>query len=147
MELGGLSLQALHVTDGAAENELSFSEPNLAEMDTLTYETGASKVSLFGLGNANFSQLSFKSGAGDYTLDFSGELQRDGTVEVESGLSNVSIRVPEGVAARLTVTGGLSNVDAGGSWQGSGNDYTLSGTGPTLTINVEMGAGNVQLDN
>jgi hypothetical protein len=145
MEFGGLSILSLRITDGAAENVLSFSEPNQAEMETLTYETGASNVVLTGLANANFSQMAFRSGAGSYTLDFTGELQRDATVEVRSGVSNVEIIVPEGTAARLSYEGALLNVDARDGWQASDGGYILSGEGPAITINVEMGAGNLEL--
>ena len=75
-ELGGLSIQTLDVTDGASKVDLSFSKPNLVEMTTLKYTTGASEVSLHGLGDANVNDVTFSSGAGKYTLDFSGKLQR-----------------------------------------------------------------------
>jgi hypothetical protein len=145
MDFGGLSIENLQITDGAAENVVTFSEPNQAEMESLTYETGASSVTLNGLANANFSSMTFRSGAGSYTLDFTGDLQRDASVEIRSGVSNVSVIVPQGTAARLSYEGALLNVDAGGGWQASGGDYILSGDGPTITINVEMGAGNLEL--
>jgi hypothetical protein len=144
-ELGGLSLTRLEIKDGASNVELSFSEPNPVEMSTFTYNTGASDVKLTGLGNANFSLLDFSSGAGDYTLDFSGDLQRDASVKIETGLSNVIVIVPEGVNAIVTVQGGLSNVNAGPGWERSGNDYVQKGEGPTLTFVIEMGAGNLTL--
>jgi hypothetical protein len=146
-ELGGLALESLRVGDGAADVSLSFSEANKTEMDTLRYDTGASSVKLIGLANANFDTMIFKGGAGDFTLDFSGELKRDATVTVDSGLSNVTIIVPKGVAARVFVDSGLANVDIGGEWDRSGNDYMLSGEGPTFTINVNIGAGNLELLN
>ena len=145
-ELGGLAIQDLRITDGAAKSELEFSEPNQVEMDTLRYDTGASSVNLSGLANANFSEMIFKCGAGDYTLDFSGDLQRDASISIDSGLANVTIVVPEGVSASLTVDGGLTNVDVGGSWRSSGSEYTVSGDGPTLSFTVQMGAGNLQLE-
>jgi hypothetical protein len=46
---------------------------------------------------------------------------------------------------RLTIKNGLTNVETQGEWQGSGDEYRLMGGGPTLTITVEMGAGNLQL--
>jgi N-terminal domain of toast_rack, DUF2154 len=147
MELGGLSLSSLNVSDGAAEVALSFSSPNKAEMDSLRYQTGASKVDLSGLANANFSDMTFKGGAGSYSLDFTGELKRDATVNVDAGLSSVTIIVPKGVSARVLVDRGLSNVDISGDWEKSGNDYTLSGQGPRITINVNLGAGNLVLRN
>lgn len=144
-ELGGLSLTNLTVQDGAANVELSFSELNQIEMSTLRYETGASDVQLSGLANANFSILDFSSGAGDYKLDFSGELQRDASVKISSGLSNITIVVPEGVHAVVTVDSGASNVNTGSGWSRNGNVYEQDGEGPTLTFVIEIGAGNVTL--
>lgn len=147
VELGGLPLQDLSVMDGAAKTRVSFSQPNPGEMDTLRYETGASQVTLTGLANANFKNMVFQSGAGDYELDFSGQLQRDASVEIRSGLSNLVIIVPRGTAAHVTIEGGLSNVTASGDWQASGGEYILDGEGPTLTFRVDMGAGSVSLRN
>jgi hypothetical protein len=146
-ELGGLPLQDLSIADGAAKARVSFSEPNPGEMDTLRYETGASQVTLAGLANANFQNMVFQSGAGDYELDFSGQLQRDASVEIRSGLSNLVIVVPRGTAARVSMEGGLSSVNTSGDWQASGSEYTLDGEGPTLTFRVDMGAGSVSLRN
>jgi hypothetical protein len=147
IELGGLSLYNLRVSDGAAESQVSFSKPNQVEMETLRYETGASKITLTGLANANFGEMIFKGGAGDYRLEFSGGLQRNTTVNVQSGLSNVVISIPEGTAARLSIQGGLANVDMRGSWEKSGDNYLLSGVGPMITLTVDMGAGNLELNN
>ena len=147
IELGGLALRSLVVNDGAAEVNLEFSQPNLLEMADLTYTTGASQVELSGLANANFTTMNFNSGAGDYTLDFSGQLKRDAFVTVESGISQVTIIVPRGVNARVSFEGGLSNVDQQDAWESSGGSYLLEGSGPTLTIMVEMGAGNLVLKN
>jgi len=144
-EFGGLAITRLSIADGAASVELSFSEPNKAEMSTFTYDTGASDVTLTGLANANFTLFDFSSGAGDYTLDFSGTLEKDASVKIETGLSNLIIIVPEGVNAVVTVQGGLSNVNAGSSWSQSAKTYTQTGEGPTLTFVVEMGAGNLTL--
>lgn len=147
-EFGGLSLQNLHISDGAADAEVSFSQRNLVEMETLRYETGASSVTLTGLANANFEEMIFRGGAGDYRLEFSGDLQREAAIEIESGLSNLVITVPSGTAAQLSVTGGLTNVDVGGDWKTSGSDqYTLTGEGPALTFTIDLGAGNLELRN
>ena len=147
VDLGGLSIQSLRVSDGAAEVNLGFSAPNLVEMDTLRYSTGASKVELTGLANANFDSMTFKGGAGNYTLDFSGVLKRDATVTVDSGFSSVTVVVPEGVSARVFVDSGLANVDIGGQWEKSGDQYTLAGEGPRLTLNINIGAGSLTLRN
>jgi hypothetical protein len=144
-EFGGLALNNLGIKDGAANVELAFSDPNLVEMSTFKYETGASNVKMSGLANANFSIFDFSSGAGDYTLDFSGELQRDASIKISSGLSNIIVIVPEGVDAVVTVDSGASNVSAGPSWSQNGNVYKQKSEGPTLTFVIEIGAGNVTL--
>ncbi|HLF88838.1 MAG TPA: toast rack family protein [Anaerolineales bacterium] len=147
-DLGGLSIENLYVSDGAADVTLDFSSLNLVEMGILDYSTGASNVTLTHLANANFSTLVFKSGAGNYTLDFSGDLQRDANVKIDSGLSTVRILVPEGMNVKLVFDGGLTNVSAFGNWEETGsNTYTQSGEGSTLTITVDMGAGNLELSN
>lgn len=144
-ELGGLSLENLTVQDGAANVELAFSEPNLVEMSTFRYETGASDVKMNGLANANFSILDFSGGAGDYTFDFSGNLQRDASIKIASGFSNIIVSIPEDVDAVVTVDSGASNVNVGSSWSKNGNVYKQKGEGPTLTFVIEIGAGNVSL--
>jgi len=144
-DLGGLMLTSLTVKDGAADVKLDFSQPNQTVMEVLRYETGASNVNLTHIGNANANSIIFKSGAGNYTLDFSGGLQRDLTVNLESGVSNVTLLIPEGVAARLMVDAGLTNVNMPNGWEHDGNNYTQSGKGPTLTVVVKMGAGNLQV--
>ena len=143
LELGGLALKSLTVQDGASHVDLSFKEPNQTEMSILRYETGASDVKLTGLANANFSTLTFSSGAGNYTLDFSGELQRDAVVTVESGLGNLSLIVPENVEAVVTVESVAVNISHGSGWSQNGQKYTQNGSGPTLTIIVKLAAGNL----
>lgn len=144
-ELGGLPIEDFYIAEGAADSRLSFSEPNPTVMDTLRYETGASKAVLTGLANANFENMEFRSGAGDYRLEFSGKLQRDGQAEIKSGLSNLVIVVPEGTSATVFVESGLTNIELFGNWRSRGSLYELAGEGPELIINVEMGAGNLEL--
>jgi hypothetical protein len=109
----------------------------------LRYETGASDIKLTGLANANFSTLAFSGGAGNFTLDFSGELQRDAVVTVESGFGNLSLLVPEDVNAVVTVESTAVNINHGSGWAQNGQKYTQRGSGPALTIVVKMAAGNL----
>ncbi len=144
-EFGGLALTNLTIKDGAANVELAFSEPNQTEMSVFSYATGASDVKMEGLANANFSIFDFSAGAGDYTLDFSGELQRDASIKIESGFSNIILVIPEGMDAVVTVESGASNINAGSGWSQSGNVYKQRGEGPTLTFVIELGAGNLTI--
>lgn len=144
-ELGGLSLTRLDVSDGAADVKVSFAEANLVEMESLRYSTGASSVSLENLGNANFSNMVFRGGAGSYVLDFGETILRDGQVDVEVGISSVRIVAPPSANVRVIVSGGLSNVSASGDWVKRNDEYRLEGSGPNLVIEVTMGAGSLEL--
>ncbi len=143
LELGGLSLKSLEVKDGASHVDLSFSKPNPIEMSVLRYATGASDVKLAGLANANFSTLTFSGGAGNYTLDFSGELQQDAVVTIDAGFGNVTLIVPENVNAKVTVESAAVNINHGSGWSQNGKDYVQKSDGPTLTVIVKMAAGNL----
>ena len=144
-ELGGLSLTNLTVKDGAADVDLSFSEPNRVEMSVLRYETGASNVKLAGLANANFSTLMFNGGAGSYTLDFIGKLTREGIVKIEAGAGDVQLIIPKDVNVKVTVESALASVNHSSGWTENGSEYTQKGTGPELTIIVKMAAGNLAI--
>jgi len=89
--------------------------------------------------------LKLTPGAGNYTLSFDGDLQRDASVSIDSGISTVNIIVPKGANAQVTFDGGLPSVNMDGGWQQDGDIYTLSGSGPTITISVKMGVGSPNL--
>lgn len=144
-EFGGLALTNLTINDGAADVSLSFSELNLAEMSEFNYSTGASDVRMEGLANANFERFIFNGGAGNYTLDFSGDLQRDATVSVDCGLSDLTLIIPEGVNAVVTIDSALADINLGDGWSQKGSVYSQVGNGPTLTIIVNMGAGEITI--
>jgi len=144
-DFGGLALTSLTIKDGASDVDVSFSAPNPTEMSVFRYETGASNVELTGLANANCDTIFFNGGAGDYTLDFSGDLGQDTTARVETGFGDLKLIVPEGVNASITVEGGPVNVNHSSGWGQSNQTYTQEGSGPALTIIVKMGAGSVTI--
>lgn len=146
VDLSGVPLLALSVTDGASDNTITFNTPNPARMSTLHYKTGASKVTLEGLANANFSRMTFDGGAGAYTLDFSGTLANDAEVAIKAGVCNVKLIVPEGMNVIISNEGAVTSISTKGTWQVTDNTYAAAnGSGPTLTITVDMGVGNLEL--
>jgi len=147
IELGGLAISGLRTTQGASDFELAFSEPNQIEMSTLRFTGGASDAELNELANANAREISFTGGVGRYTLDFSGELQNKLYVKIEAGLGEVIIIVPQGIAAEAEFDGALADVDAYDDWRRSGDTYTLEGTGVSITFEISMGLGSLELRN
>ena len=101
LDLSGLSITNLEISDGASKATVKFDSLNPVEMDQLSYKTGASDVELLGLGNANTKAIYFDSGVGSYTLDFSGDVQNDIFVRVQSGMSDMTIVIPDNVRAKV----------------------------------------------
>jgi hypothetical protein len=147
LELGGLALKSLEVNDGASDVDVMFSTPNLVEMQMFRYNTGASTISIEGIGNANLSTFLFRGGAGSYTLDFSGALNRDLVANIEAGVSTVKIVIPEGVPAQVTFEGAVSDVQTSGTWEQTGDSYQQAGSGPRITLIVKLSAGSLELRN
>ncbi len=145
LDLSGIPITDLRISDGASKATVKFDSLNPTSMGRLTYKTGASEVDLEGLGNANVAEVVFEGGAGSYTLDFSGDLQQDLSVRLSAGMSNVRLVVPEDANVRVIVGGGLSNVSVGGTWTIDNDTYERSGKGPLITVNIDMGLGNLEL--
>jgi hypothetical protein len=144
-DLTGLQLTNLKITQGASETDLRFDTPNPQVMDTFSFTTGASSAELYGLGYANFDQMNFSAGAGDYTLDFTGALLHDATVNVKATISNITIIVPTGMRAVVINEGTVSNINTKGIWLLNDETYATLDEGHTLTIHLDMAVGNVTL--
>jgi hypothetical protein len=147
LNLGGVPLRALKIEQGAATSNIKFASLNPEVMRELLVETGASAMSFMGLANANFEKLIFKGGVSNYTLDFSGKLQRNATAKVQIGAATLTLIVPEGTNAKVMLSGGPRAVNPEGAWKKDGDNYMLTGVGPVLTLEVEMGLGSLQLKN
>jgi len=147
LDLSGLPLQRLDIQDGASNSEIRFETLNPEEMESLSYRTGASAITFHGLANANFTEMIFEGRAGNYLFDFSGDLQREATVNIKVGFSNVQILVPPGVSAEVFLEGRPSNISMDGTWL-QGTDHFQNGQGtPRLIIMLQMTAGDLELAN
>lgn len=145
LNLGGLALNNLSISDGASSSRVYFDEPNPVVMSQFSYTTGASDVELHGLGNANVSQINFGSGVGNYTLDFTGENKIDCEVFLKSGVSNIKIIIPENARAEVNISGGLSDVNLMGTWTVVNNQYSTGSEGGLIRINIDMAVGELAL--
>ncbi len=145
LDLTGIPLVNVKVKDGASDSKLTFSAPNPVRMDSFSYETGASNITLEGLAYSDADVLSFKGGAGNFTLDFSGQLKRDMRVNVDGGLGNITIKVPKGMNSRIQLSTSLNTISTTGTWTVDNNIYSTSGSGPILHIEVSVGVGNLNL--
>lgn len=145
LELGGLDLRWLSISSGASELDVSFSEPNLGDMGDMRVSTGASRTTLSGLANANFDRLTFDGGAGQFELDFSGDLRKDAGIEISAALSSLTIIIPDDISARVRIDGALADVRMPDSFERDGQWRVQAGLGPTLTIEIDIGAGELEI--
>jgi hypothetical protein len=145
-DLSGLHLRNLTISDGASDSQVTFTSANPEVMDLFTYQTGASAVKLDGLGYANFKEMNFKGGVGDYQLDFAGALQRDAAVNIDAGMSTLRLSIPSDTKAVVAISGGMKGVKTEGTWTAHEDTYTTTGTSPyTLTIKINIGLGSLTL--
>ena len=148
VDLGGLSLTDLNIHQGAAKFNLLFSEPNLVDMKTFKFTGGVASAALEGLANTRAEEIIFEGGLGEFTLDFSGDLQRDLKVDIQGGGATITIIIPDEIAAQVTVVENEgTTVSTSGNWDQVGNEYVLSAAGPEINIEVNLGAGNLRLRN
>lgn len=141
----GLQLTNLEIIQGASKTNLRFESPNPQMMDEFNFSTGASSAELIGLGYANFSTMTFSAGAGDYTLDFTGALSHDTTVDIKATISNITIIIPAGMKAQIVNRGTVSNINTQGTWLITDETYSTLEEGYVLSINLDMAVGNVTL--
>ena len=59
-----------------------------------------------------------------------------GWIHITNG--SVQLVIPKGVNAKVTVESALVSVSSSSNWSQNGNDYTQSGSGPTLTVIVRF---------
>lgn len=101
VKLGGLPLSSLNIGAGAADMRVDFDDPNPERLTTLNVLSGAAKLELYKLGNANLDELTFDGGLGSYTFDFRGKWQHSANVHIQAGASQVDLRVPQDIGVRV----------------------------------------------
>jgi hypothetical protein len=142
----GLQLINLRILQGASESTIRFDIPNTQLMEEFSFTTGASSAKLYGLANANFEVMSMSAGAGNYTLDFTGSsISHDTRIDIKAGISNITIIIPVGMKVLVNNQGTVSNINTEGTWLLTDNIYSTLNEGFTLTINLDMAVGNVNL--
>jgi hypothetical protein len=145
LELGGLMLTNLTISQGASDCFLTLDRPNRAEIDTVHYTAGAARSELHGLGFLNAKSMEFDGGAGQLSLNFNGTLRQDMAVKINASAGNVSIVVPPGVPSDAALRGVMTTVKSDRAWSRSHGRYQTEGTGPSLTFDLQMSVGTLEL--
>jgi outer membrane murein-binding lipoprotein Lpp len=106
---------------------------------------GSGDLQLAGL---SLTRLDISLGAGDYTIDLSGDWPRDLDVTIDAGATDIRLLLPSDVGARVWFEEGPHTIEATGMVK-DGPVYTNTayGVSPvTLHINIESGIGFINLE-
>lgn len=143
-----LQVASLDVNVGAGSFAVRFGEPNRGVMEHLNLDTGASRITLDGVGNASPDTMRLQGGVGEMSVDLTGAWARSAEVQVRAGAGALSVRLPENVGVEVEVRKGVANVEAYGLRQ-MGSTYTNDRFGETeieLSIDIVAGVGSVRLE-
>ena len=147
-DLGGLRLTGLRIGAGASKLRIEFDRANPERLRRIDINAGAADLTLEGLGNANFEELKFGGGAGNFTLDFGGQWRRSAEVDVDVGVCSITIRVPKELGTKVMVgKSPISSVTLEG-FHRSDRGYVNESYGQSeheLIIDLDMGVGSLTL--
>ena len=147
----GIPIERLSVECGMASISLRFDEPNPVVMNRLDIEAGLSEFTARGLGNARFEAFEFDGGAGQFTLDFSGEAIMPGAeAEINVGLASLTVLLPAGqpVVVEAPVSF-MTKVEFPDSFERVGRHSWASpnaaGNPRTFHIEIDAGPGSIEV--
>jgi hypothetical protein len=147
-DLGGISLRSLNFSQGAADTQLNFGQVNPVSLDNFNVNSGAASLKINGMGNANIKNGTLKTGAGKLELSFDGKLAQNATINLEGGVSGITIYSGGNPVQVVREESGLSSIKQG-SWSKFGNNYEspewASAGGSKVTIYVKIGVGSLEL--
>jgi len=108
---------------------------------TIRAQTGAGNVRVDGAD----APMALATGAGD--IDYAGEPR--GECTFDTGVGNVTLRLPDNLAAEIELTTGIGSIDLGGfevDGETSGNEVEGTvGAGDAANIEAETGAGDITI--
>lgn len=148
LELGGLRIRELSVSTGASATKVRIAQANPERCAHATFEVGAASFEALNLGNLNCEKYRLNGGVGEVTLDFTGDLRTNSSLDVEMGLGSLTLRVPRGMGLSVRKSGVLAAFDSqelvkrGNVYESEGYDRSKRKLG--INIDAALGAIRVQ---
>jgi len=149
----GLGSHSWGPGDNNTELDVTLSEDVVWDLDV---SAGVTEYDL-DLTDLMLSTLVLDAGVSDGTVTFgasdAGDADDAIPVEIESGVSALRIRVPEGDSVRVTIQQGLTGVDMKGSWDRGGDSETriyesdgFDDDGAFWDIEIQAGIGGITVE-
>jgi hypothetical protein len=124
LTLGALSLSTLNIHGGAGDIELNLNN------------------------SQSLSQLAVDIGAGETTIDLTGDWQNDLNARIAGGVGQLNLRLPSEVGVMIEAETGVGDVNTTGLTR-DGNTYTNDAYGVsdvTLRVDIDGGVGQINLE-
>ena len=148
----GLKIGQLEMDLGASSVEAEFRKPNSHRIREINLDVGASKLTMRGLGNANFEEMVFDGGAGDFTLDFTGDFDHSAEVYIDIGLGSLNLVLPKDAGIRIKKGSSFLasfSLDEDEFEEVKDDLFQNANFGKTkkeLIFNIEVGLGSVKVE-
>jgi hypothetical protein len=113
----------------------------------LTSQLGAGRSTL-DVAELSLTSFEVEIGAGDTTVDLDGDWQEDLDVSIRGGVGQATIYLPAEVSTRVTVDGGIGDLDTTGLSR-DGDAYVneaYEGGDAALEVAIEGGVGQINLE-
>jgi hypothetical protein len=148
IDLSGMRVQALKLESGVGETRLSMLSPNRDRCRRLQINSGVGALDVTGLGNFGFERFEFRGGVGGSKLDFSGDWQETGRVEIEVGVGGVEILLPRDIGAEIHATKSFLSSITLPDFRKEGDTYysnNIDRVSKVIRLRIRAGIGGVEV--
>jgi hypothetical protein len=130
---------------GAGESRLDLGSLNLED---LMITIGAGEVEVGLTGRPRVGSLEVKTGAGDTTIDLTGDWKESLDAKIVGGVGRTTVRLPDNVGVRVHADKGIGKVSASGLMREDDSyvNRAYGDSGITLEISVKSGIGAIVLE-
>jgi hypothetical protein len=124
LDLGSLWVDAMHVSTGATETDLTFGSLNPKPMRDLFVDAGVGSIAIHQLGNARAQHASIASTVGSVDLDLGGAWSGEMPLTLRVALGSATLRVPRDAGIALRLSRRIANVYSDGFTERDGVYYS-----------------------
>ncbi len=148
LNLTGLKLTNAEISTGAGQLKIQCNSTNPNVLRDFSIQSGVGAVKAEGLLNLNFKRMKVEGGVGSFDLNFSGNASGKHSVDVQTGIGSVVIKVPKNVGVRITDDSSFfSNLTVPREFKKRGSIYqsaNYSDSDTTIEFTISSGMGSVK---
>jgi len=104
-QLGGLRLRSLDVASGTGRVSIDFDRPTSDELRRFRAIIGPGGLRVGGLGYASPGFMSLSAGGGEFAIDLGGPWDKDGVLQLDVRLGDVTLIIPDDLGLIVVVEG------------------------------------------